>query len=112
MSLGQTVLVACTIESGAFSGERIVQLPMADENPSQYSGVSPVRYCLDGLRKPLGRDQPAKATVIEGYIEAILIANGSDRATVELPDGQAIRVNVSQVRVAEESRQKPNYVPI
>ena len=42
---GQLVLVSCKIQKGAFSGERIVQLTMAD-GQGEYIGISPVGHCL------------------------------------------------------------------
>ena len=73
MNYGQTVWVACTIKAGAFLGERVVQLPMAEGSTDQYSGIAPVRYCLDGQKNPLGRNQPTRDTEIDGFIVAILM---------------------------------------
>jgi hypothetical protein len=113
MNYGQTVLVACTIEPGAFSGERIVTFPIVEGPAQEYSGIAPVHYCLDEQTQPLGRDQPTKGNFIKGYVEAFLIANGGDRAYVELPDGQAVRVVVSRVKIVQKPKhQEPEYVPL
>src|ERR1700733_902572 len=93
---GQTVLVACALSEGAFSAERVFRLTLAD-GKTTYSGVAPLHYCLTSGKKPLKQDQPAPGQSIEGYVEAFLVANGGEQAMVELPDGEAVRVNVSQV---------------
>ena len=76
MDRGNMVLVACVIESGAFSGERVFRLRLTDE--TDYSGVTPAHYCLDKERRVLARDQLQKGERIGGYILAFLVSNGGD----------------------------------
>ena len=64
------------------------------------------------MRKPLDRDQPPDGADIDGFVEAYLIANGSDEARIELPDGEAIRVQVEQLPYRRESDRGSKYVPI
>ncbi len=111
MERGQMVLVSCTIEAGAFSGERVFRLKLVD-GTADYSGVAPVRYCFTAEQATLGRDQPPRGHAIEGFVEAFLISNGGDQATVELPDGEAVRVNLSQVPFRQAPGRKSKYVPV
>jgi len=111
MRNGQLVLVTCKIRRGAFSGERVFQLPMSG-GQGDYIGIAPVDHCLDEDRKHLRRDRPTDDDEIEGFIEAFLIANGGAEARIELPDGEAIRVPVEQVPFRMESDRGSNYVPV
>lgn len=111
MKRGQYVLVACVIEAGAFSGERVFRFKLADET-TDYSGVAPFRYCFDENQNPLTRDQPPRGQSIEGYIEAFLVANGGEQATVELPDGEALKIKTSQIPFRQDQNQGKQYVPI
>lgn len=111
MRNGQLVLVSCKIRRGAFSGERVFQLPMAGE-PGDYIGIAPADHCLDKDRNPLGRDRPPAGDEIEGFVEAFLIANGGDEARIELPDGEAIRVPFDRVPYQKEPDRGSRYVPV
>lgn len=110
MNRGQLVLVACKIEAGAFSGERVFRLSTTQRD--DYSGVVPSRYCFDKKRQPLGRDQPARGKPIDGYIEAFLVENGGDTATLELPDGEVVAVGLSQVPYRKSQDRQSQYVPV
>lgn len=111
MRTGQLVLVKCKFRRGAFSGERVFRLPMA-EAPNEYVGIAPVGHCLDQNQVRLGRDQPSVDVEIDGFIEAYLIANGGAQARIELPDGEAIRVPIGQVAYQREQDQGSKYVPV
>jgi len=111
MRNGQLVLVSCKLRRGAFSGERVFQLPMAVVR-DDYIGIAPVAHCLDQHRLPLGRDQPPGEVEIDGFVEAFLIANGSAEARIELPDGEAISVPIVQVAYQREPDPRSNYVPV
>jgi hypothetical protein len=111
MTHKQNVLVACTIEAGAFSGERVFRLTLAD-GQTEYSGVAPAHYCFTKDQQPLGRDQPPQGQRIDGYIEAFLVSNGGDEAMVEFPDGEAVRVKLGQVPYRQDRDRKLQYVPL
>ena len=111
MRNGQLVLVSCKIRRGAFSGERVFQLPMA-EDQGDYIGLAPVDHCLDERLDPLGRDQPPAEVDIDGFVEAFLIANGGVEARIELPDGEAVRVSVAQLPYQKEPDRGSKYVPV
>jgi len=111
MKRGEMVLVACSLEAGAFSGERIFTLDLADTQ-SSYSGVVPAHYCFDENQQSLNQNQPAKDKPINGFVEAFLVANGGDQATVEFPDGEALRISLSQIRFRQDQPQGTKYVPV
>jgi hypothetical protein len=109
MDRGQTVLVSCSIEKGAFSGERVFHLTLADG--SEYFGVAPAHYCFKDPETAVSRDEPAEGASIPGFVEAILISNGGDKAMVELPDGEAVQVEASQIPFRQK-RKETRYVPL
>jgi hypothetical protein len=111
MNHGQMVFVACALEVGAFSGERTFRLKLV-EPPVEYAGIAPVHYCLTSEKAPLRTDQPAPGHPISGFVEAYFISNGGDEASVELPDGVAVRVKLSQLLVRQERSQEPDYVSL
>ncbi len=111
MQNGRLVLVTCRIRGGAFSGERVFQLPMARRG-GDYIGIAPVDHCRDRDLNLLGRDQPSPDQEIEGYVEAYLIANGGAEARIELPDGEAIDVPVDQVSYQKDPNLESKYVPV
>jgi hypothetical protein len=109
MNRGDMVLVGCTIEAGAFSGERVFRLGLADGE--EYSGVAPVHHLRDGEKRPLGRNVPPAGRSIAGYVEGFLVEDGGDRATVEFPNGEAHRVHTSQVPFRRSRDREAPYVP-
>lgn len=111
MDSGQTVLVSCTLEPGAFSGERTFRLHLAD-GYTAYSGAAPARYCFDAEVKPLERDTPPKGTEIAGFVEAYWVSNGGDKARVELPNGDAVELPVSLIRYQGERENAVKYVHV
>jgi hypothetical protein len=94
---GQMVLVACSIEAGAFSGERVIRLNLVDSGQG-FTGIVPFHYCRQSEDTRLGANQPAPgAASIDGFVEAFLVSNGGEQATVELPSGDVVRVDVREV---------------
>jgi hypothetical protein len=111
MECGETVLVSCTIGSGAFSGERVFRLTMGGAG-GEYSGVAPVRYCLNANQERLGKNEPTSGSEIGGFVEALLVANGGEEATVELPNGDVIPVSLRAVPFRQSATQDSKYVPV
>jgi hypothetical protein len=94
---GHMVLVACSIEVGAFSGERVIRLNLADSSQG-FTGIVPFHYCRQSEDTKLEPHQPAPGSApIDGFVEAFLISNGGEQATVELPSGDVVRVDVREV---------------
>lgn len=109
---GQMVLVACAIEAGAFSGERVIRLKLADSG-QEFTGIVPFHYCRQSEDTKLGANQPAPGSApIEGFVEAFLISNGGEQATVELPGGDVVRVDVQEVPFELRQGQGDRYVPV
>jgi hypothetical protein len=112
MRNGQMVLVACTIEAGAFSGERVIRLRFADSG-QEFTRIVPLHYCRQSRDTRLGADQPAPGTApIQGFVEAFLVSNGGEQATVELPSGDVVRVNVQEVPFEFRENREDRYVPV
>ncbi len=111
MNLGQMVLVACALEVGGFSGERAFKLKLAG-GTDEYSGIAPLHYCRTDEKSALPADQPPRGMSIPGFVEAFLVSNGGDQATVELPDGEAVRVDRARVLIRQDKVQEPAYVSI
>lgn len=112
MGNSQMVLVACLIEAGAFSGERVIRLKLADSG-REFTGIVPLHYCRRTEDTKLGADQPAPGSApIQGFVEAFLISNGGEAATVELPSGDVVRVNVQEVPYELRQSQGDRYVPV
>lgn len=109
---GQMVLVACSIEAGAFSGERVIRLKLADSGQG-FTGIVPFHYCRRSDDTKLGANQPASGSaLIDGLVEAFLISNGGEQATVELPSGDVIRVDVREVPYELRQIRDDRYVPV
>jgi hypothetical protein len=112
MRNGQMVLVACSIEAGAFSGERVIRLKLADSG-REFTGIVPVHYCRQSETTKLGANQPAPGSPpIEGFVEAYLVNNSGEQATVELPSGDVVRVNVQEVPYELRQSRDDRYVPV
>src|SRR5438309_10769305 len=111
MRNGQMVLVACSIESGAFSGERVIRLKL-DDSGQEFAGIVPRHYCRAEESIKLGPDLPEPGSKIDGFVEAFLVGNGGEQATVELPSGDVVRVNVQGVPYVLRQSQGGRYVPI
>ena len=108
---GQMVLVACSIEAGAFSGERVIRLNLADSG-QEFTGIVPSHYCRQSEDTKLGAHQPAHGSdSIDGFVEAFLISNGGERATVELPSGDVVRVDLRGVPYELRQVRDDRYVP-
>jgi hypothetical protein len=111
MERGQMVLVACKIEAGAFSGERIFHLRLAD-GKTEYVGVAPVHSCFSPEKTALGRGEPSPGQMLDGFIEAFVVSNGGAEATIELPDGVPVPVSLSQVPYRLKRGLESHYVPV
>lgn len=109
MERGESVLLACRISRGGFSGERVFRLSLADG--TEHVGVAPVGYFFHrGDRpKPIEPNEPPhKGQPIEGLIAGRIVVNGGDTALVAVPDGETIEVKLD--RIAFERRAA--YVPV
>lgn len=111
---GTTVLVRCTIAASAFSGERVVRVPLAPRAHGTYSGVAPVRYCLDGLHQPIAAGWPEAGRVVGGFVTADVVAERyrAGRADLRFPDGETITVPSQAIWFKVVQEQRPRFIPI
>lgn len=58
MRNSQMVLVACTIEAGAFSGKHVIRLKVSDSG-REFAGIVPFHYCRRTEDTKLGANRPA-----------------------------------------------------
>jgi hypothetical protein len=110
MESGQTVFLRSAISSSAFSGERVFRLALA--SGAEHVGITPVGYCLDQDRAPLGPHVPPKGHRINGFVEGRLLASGSDKAQVAIPDGEIVEVKFEELAFAISAKEEAHYVPV
>ena len=88
---GKEIALSCTIRAGGFSGERIVQVRLADG--TEYQGLAPEHYCWDKDRHALALDQPAPGESMPGFVAARRLKNWpSGKTVVTTPDGEVFAV--------------------
>jgi len=85
------VSLRCTIERGAFSGERIFSFRLA--NGEEYRSLASVSYCQDEKGKPLAQNEPQPEGKIMGLVKAIKVKKERANMVVEVPDGQLVMVS-------------------
>jgi hypothetical protein len=97
MQRTREIYVRCQIMRSVFSGERIFNVSTADGGT--YVGAAPVHYLFSFGGDEAGDSIPAPGeNTADGWIEALLIANGGDEASVVFPGGEMARVKKSQIR--------------
>ncbi|HKI38479.1 MAG TPA: hypothetical protein VKA46_41910 [Gemmataceae bacterium] len=96
MSIFDRRLVAldCQLAPGAFSGERIFEVELADG--SKYRSLAPRQFCwVNG--KLVGVTEPATETA--GLVAAKVVDQTEDgQVIVEVPDGEVIAVDAARVK--------------
>lgn len=106
MKHSQKVWVDCQISRSAFSSERVFEISQTDGKV--YVGVAPAHYLRNENGEALRLDEPAENETINGQIFAIVVKNGGDTARIAIPDGEAVIVNIQQVKRAREK----DHVPV
>jgi hypothetical protein len=93
----QFVALDCKITRGGFSDERIFKLRRHDG--TEYTGIASRRYCWGPDDRLLAADEPPSADEwIKGKVAARILSADGREADVSVPDGEAITVNVDQLR--------------
>jgi hypothetical protein len=96
------IAVTCIISPGAFSGERVFRVKLA--NSDFYVGISPREFCWNDHGLLVEKNEPEYGSEIEGKIAARLLRTiDNDQIIVEVPDGQSIVVD-SQTIVKRPTR--------
>ena len=108
------VALSAYIEPGAFSGERLFEVVMA--NGEKYRSLAPRQFCWNYQEKLLREDEPTAK--IEGMIAARIVdyIEGS-QVLVEVPDGEIIAVDQESIKSRPTSIRPPiqesrQYVPV
>ncbi len=107
----ETVFLPCKLTLSGFSSERVFRITQADD--SVYVGAAPVHYCWTEDGKRLGEGEPAHEESLAGLVQGLVIANGGERAKVQIPDGELIQVWTSIYKRRPEVDPEPYFdVPI
>ena len=97
MQRTREIYVGCRITLSAFSGERIFRVFKTEGG--EYIGAAPVHYFYSSDGESLEeRILPLENKTVQGFIQALLIENGGNEASVVFPGGEMVTVNVDQVR--------------
>ena len=108
------IALACIISPGAFSGERVFRVKLA--NSDFYIGISPREFCWNDHGSLVEKNEPKPGSEIDGKIAARLLRTTEDgQLIVEVPDGQSIFVDREVVqkrptRITVNSAVENSYV--
>ena len=98
------VALNANIEPGAFSGERIFEVILA--NGEKYRSLAPRQFCWNHQGKLLKEDEPTAR--IEGMIAARIVDYIEDsQVLVEVPDGEIIAVDQQSIQSRPTSIRPP-----
>lgn len=89
------VALPCKLSPGAFSGERVIDIELA--NGQIYTSVAPRHFCWNASGKLVGEREPS--TEVDGMVAARVIDElDENQFAVEIPDGEVIAVDRGLVR--------------
>jgi hypothetical protein len=108
MKLGETVLVACMVGPGAFSGECVIRMPMLDPD-GEFYGIAPRDYCQAWANGSLPSVFPVGGP-FAGYVMANVSDEKPGRVRIALPGLDLIWVASERVRYREITVK--HFVPI
>lgn len=91
----QLVALKCKISPGGFSGERIFEVVLADGEA--YQSLTPRQFCWNSQGNLVAADEPNAE--VEGMVAARIVDFiDDDQLIVEVPDGETIAVDKSDVK--------------
>lgn len=90
------VSVKCKIELGAFSGERVFVVRLA--NGDEYRSLASISHCMKEKGKALATNEPISEYDMDGFVKAIKIKKELTNIIVEVPDGQLIMVSNETIK--------------
>lgn len=108
------VALSCTVAPGGFSGERVFKVKLADGN--SYCSLAPRQFCWNSRGEIVAEDEPE--TEVDGMIAARIVESiDGDQEIVEVPDGEVIAVDKSEVKerptsIKPPAESKPHHVSI
>lgn len=93
--------IACTIEHGAFTNERVFEIALSDkirtyegEQSGRLVGTAHTEHLLDQGKKPLDEDQPGYGSTIEGFVLCRKLRElSAGWVIVEVPSADVIHVS-------------------
>jgi hypothetical protein len=89
------VALPCKLSPGAFSGERVIDVKLADGQV--YTSVAPRHFCWGASRRLVGEREPS--TEVDGMVAARVIEElDGHQVAVEIPDGEIIAVDQAEVQ--------------
>lgn len=109
----QLVALKCKISPGGFSGERIFEVVLADGQ--EYQSLTPRQFCWNSQGNLVAADEPN--IEVEGMVAARIIDYiDEDQLIVEVPDGETIAVDKSDVEKRPTNIKPPTesktHVPV
>lgn len=100
----QLVALICKVAPGGFSGERIFEVKLANGDP--YRSLAPRQFCWNSQGYLVAEDEPN--TEVDGMIAARIVGSIDDaQVVVEVPDGEIIAVDTSDVKERPTSIKPP-----
>jgi hypothetical protein len=89
------VAIPCNLSPGAFSGERVFEVQLA--NGERYTSLAPRQFCWTADGKLVGEREPTSKT--RGMIAARIVTDIDEtQIQVEIPDGEVIAVDRIQIK--------------
>jgi len=85
--------IRCTIERGAFSGERVVTVRTKF---GELTSVAPVSYCTTQTGEALNNATPMKDEQLDGFLNVSIFLQGR-HAYITLPSGESFLTSESDV---------------
>ena len=103
----QLVAIRCKIAPGAFSGERIFSVNLA--NDEKYRSLAPRQFCWNSKKQLVQEHEPQEE--IEGLIAARIVEDIEGQLIVEIPDGNiiAVREELVEKRPTNIKPPQPNH---
>ncbi len=91
----QLVALTCKVSPGGFSGERIFEVTLANGEP--YRSLAPRQFCWNSHNQIVAENEPQ--TEVDGLVAARIIDSiDKDQMLVEVPDGEIIAVDQSNMK--------------
>jgi hypothetical protein len=91
----QLVALTCKVSPGGFSGERIFEVTLA--NGESYRSLAPRQFCWNSNNQIVAENEPQ--TEVDGLVAARIVDSiDKDQMLVEVPDGEIIAVDQSNMK--------------
>jgi hypothetical protein len=102
------VAIPCGLSPGAVSGERVIEVELADGQT--YTSLVPRYFCWNAAGRLVDENEPSAE--VDGMVAARLVDELDDnQVAVEIPDGKAIAVDRSQIRPRPTPIKPPSCTP-